>query len=297
MKRRGKEGWVERRGKEGWVERRGKEGWVERFGVEWEGGGWRGDEISEGGEVLRRAVACMYQLQNGSLIHTQETHCQGGEPAALQSCEGRLCLTVWEASEWSKGLCDPQSQPAQKEPCEDHSKCYEWKTGDWSKRSLCRLIPRHAFRLFCRDEMDVGAVPGQGLCDPQSQPAQKEPCEDHSKCYEWKTGDWSKCSSSCGKGLQSRVVQCMHKVTGRHGNDCPAPLRLPNYRPCHQGACNEKINVNTITSPRLGPGNSRNAALLFFGGRNRKRDENKQKKKKKKKKGKGKSHHYEDAPE
>lgn len=60
------------------------------------------------------------------------------------------------------------------------------------------------------------------------------------------------CSSSCGKGLQSRVVQCMHKVTGRHGNDCPVTLRPPTYRPCHHGTCNVKVNVNTITSPRLG---------------------------------------------
>lgn len=32
----------------------------------------------------------------------------------------------------------------------------------------------------------------QGRCDPMSQPATTEPCEDHSKCYEWKTGEWSK---------------------------------------------------------------------------------------------------------
>ncbi|KAL0189638.1 hypothetical protein M9458_016737, partial [Cirrhinus mrigala] len=32
----------------------------------------------------------------------------------------------------------------------------------------------------------------QGLCDPVSRPAEVETCEDHSKCYEWKTGEWSK---------------------------------------------------------------------------------------------------------
>lgn len=60
------------------------------------------------------------------------------------------------------------------------------------------------------------------------------------------------CSSTCGKGLQSRVVQCMHKVTGRHGNECPVLSKPAAYRQCHQEVCNEKINVNTITSPRLG---------------------------------------------
>lgn len=41
-------------------------------------------------------------------------------------------------------------------------------------------------------ERTVTCTNPQGLCDPLSQPTLKEPCEDHSKCYEWKTGDWSK---------------------------------------------------------------------------------------------------------
>ena len=48
------------------------------------------------------------------------------------------------------------------------------------------------------------------------------------------------------------MVQCMHKVTGRHGSECPALAKPAAYRQCHQEVCNDKINVNTITSPRLG---------------------------------------------
>uniref|UniRef100_A0A8C4GLJ2 ADAM metallopeptidase with thrombospondin type 1 motif, 17 n=1 Tax=Dicentrarchus labrax TaxID=13489 RepID=A0A8C4GLJ2_DICLA len=178
----------------------------------WVTGEWGSCSVTCGKGLQQREVVCVYHLQNGSLIHTRDLYCQGGKPPPLQGCEGRLCLTVWEASEWSKCSSD----------------CGQGVRG----RTVTCTNP-------------------QGLCDPLSQPTQEEPCEDHSKCYEWKTGDWSKCSSSCGKGLQSRVVQCMHKVTGRHGNDCPVTLRPPTYRPCHHGTCNEKINVNTITSPRL----------------------------------------------
>uniref|UniRef100_G3T4R3 PLAC domain-containing protein n=1 Tax=Loxodonta africana TaxID=9785 RepID=G3T4R3_LOXAF len=68
---------------------------------------------------------------------------------------------------------------------------------------------------------------------------------------------WPKqCSITCGKGMQSRVIQCMHKITGRHGNECFSSEKPAAYRPCHLQPCNEKINVNTITSPRL-------AALTF----------------------------------
>uniref|UniRef100_A0A3Q1JQ82 ADAM metallopeptidase with thrombospondin type 1 motif, 17 n=1 Tax=Anabas testudineus TaxID=64144 RepID=A0A3Q1JQ82_ANATE len=178
----------------------------------WVTGEWGSCSVTCGKGFQQREVVCVYHLQNGSLIHTRDLYCQGGKPPVLQGCEGRLCLTVWEASEWSKCSSD---------------------CGQGVRRRT------------------VSCTNPQGLCDPLSQPTQEEPCEDHSRCYEWKTGDWAKCSSSCGKGLQSRVVQCMHKVTGRHGNECPVTLRPPTYRPCHQGACNEKINVNTITSPRL----------------------------------------------
>uniref|UniRef100_A0A3P8VB09 ADAM metallopeptidase with thrombospondin type 1 motif 17 n=1 Tax=Cynoglossus semilaevis TaxID=244447 RepID=A0A3P8VB09_CYNSE len=178
----------------------------------WVTGEWGPCSVTCGKGLQQRVVVCVYHLQNGSVINTRDLYCQGGKPPVLQGCEGRLCLTVWEASEWSK--CS--------------SECGQ---GVRQRTVVC--------------------TNPQGRCDPMSQPATTEPCEDHSKCYEWKTGEWSNCSSSCGKGLQSRVVQCMHKITGRHGTDCAVTLRPPTYRPCHHGACNEKVNVNTITSPRL----------------------------------------------
>nr|XP_057944666.1 A disintegrin and metalloproteinase with thrombospondin motifs 17 [Doryrhamphus excisus] len=178
----------------------------------WVAGEWGSCSVTCGTGIQHREVLCVHQQQNGSLTRTAEVHCQGGRPPLLQGCEGRLCLSVWEASEWSQ--CSSGCGPGVR------------------TRTVTCTNPR-------------------GRCDPLSQPTQEEACEDHSKCYEWKTGDWSKCSSSCGRGLQSRVVQCMHKVTGRHGNECPVPLRPPTYRPCDQGACKQKINVNTITSPRL----------------------------------------------
>ncbi|CAI5671981.1 A disintegrin and metalloproteinase with thrombospondin motifs 17 isoform X2 [Oreochromis niloticus] len=178
----------------------------------WMTGEWGPCSVICGKGHQQREVLCLYHLQNGSVIHTRDLYCQGGKPPVVQGCEGRLCLTAWEASEWSK--CS--------------SNC-----GQGVRRRT----------VLCTNP--------QGLCDPLSQPTQEEYCEDFSKCYEWKTGDWSKCSSSCGKGLQSRVVQCMHKVTGRHGNNCSVMLRPPTYRSCHSGNCDEKINANTITSPRL----------------------------------------------
>ncbi|XP_062868587.1 A disintegrin and metalloproteinase with thrombospondin motifs 17 [Trichomycterus rosablanca] len=178
----------------------------------WVAAEWGGCSVTCGEGLQRRRVTCVYQLQNGSSLSTRDLYCLGAKPAGVQRCEGRHCLTVWNTSGWSQCSSD-------------------------CGRGLRRRT--------------VTCTNPQGLCDSASQPAHQEVCEDFSKCYEWKTGDWSKCSSSCGRGLQSRVVQCMHRVTGRHGNECPAGLKPPTYRQCQQGACNQRINVNTITSPRL----------------------------------------------
>ncbi|MBN3310732.1 ATS19 metalloproteinase, partial [Amia calva] len=164
-----------------------------------------------------RQVACTQQLPNGTLIKAKDRDCAGPKPTSTQRCEGQDCMTVWEAGVWSE--CSVK----------------------------CGKGARHR---------SVKCTNPRRKCDLSTRPREVEDCEDYSKCYVWRTGDWSKCSVTCGKGMQSRVIQCMHKITGRHGNECFSSEKPAAYRPCHQQPCNEKVNVNTITSPRL-------AALTF----------------------------------
>ncbi|XP_067827742.1 A disintegrin and metalloproteinase with thrombospondin motifs 17 [Heptranchias perlo] len=178
----------------------------------WVGGDWSPCSSTCGKGTQLRNVTCVYQLQNGTYFNTRNLYCLGPKPPAVQGCEGRDCLTLWEASDWSKCSTD-----------------------------CGRGIHRRT----------VNCTNPQRRCDLTTKPREEEECEDHTNCYEWRTGEWSKCSSTCGKGLQSRVVQCMHRVTGRHGNECPSLTKPPAYKQCHQKPCNENINVNTITSPRL----------------------------------------------
>ncbi|XP_053158834.1 A disintegrin and metalloproteinase with thrombospondin motifs 19 isoform X3 [Hemicordylus capensis] len=164
-----------------------------------------------------RQVACTQQLRNGTLIRARERDCLGPKPTSAQRCEGQDCMTVWEAGVWSE--CSVK----------------------------CGKGVRHR---------TVRCTNPRKKCVLSTRPREAEDCEDYSKCYVWRMGDWSKCSITCGKGMQSRVIQCMHKITGRHGNECFSSEKPAAYRPCHLHPCNEKINVNTITSPRL-------AALTF----------------------------------
>lgn len=58
--------------------------------------------------VQHREVTCVYQLQNGTYVNTRDLYCLGNKPAMVQSCEGRDCLSIWEASEWSKVGTSPK---------------------------------------------------------------------------------------------------------------------------------------------------------------------------------------------
>uniref|UniRef100_M3ZG62 ADAM metallopeptidase with thrombospondin type 1 motif 17 n=1 Tax=Xiphophorus maculatus TaxID=8083 RepID=M3ZG62_XIPMA len=175
----------------------------------WVAGEWGPCSVSCGNGLQQRQVSCVYPSLNGSFIHTKDRDCHGGKPVGQQDCEGNFCLPEWEASDWSQ----------------------------------CSSACGRGFRtrtVRCRSP--------DGGCEPDSKPSQQEPCEEDVECFEWRFGDWSKCSSTCGKGVQSRVVQCMHKDTGRHGDNCPLTLRPPIYRSCYRESCFNRGDVNSASN-------------------------------------------------
>ncbi|XP_032906237.1 A disintegrin and metalloproteinase with thrombospondin motifs 17 [Amblyraja radiata] len=178
----------------------------------WVGSTWSPCSRTCGKGTQIRNVTCVYQLQNGTHFNTRSLYCLGPRLSTVQGCEGRACLTIWEASDWSK--------------------C----SSDCGRGTHLRT---------------VNCTNPHRKCDLAAKPREEEECEDHSNCYKWRTGEWSKCSSTCGKGLHSRVVQCMHRITGRHGNECPSLTKPPSYKQCHQKPCNGSANANNVTSSRL----------------------------------------------
>lgn len=68
------------------------------------------------------------------------------------------------------------------------------------------------------------------MCRPHEKPIATQACRGI-PCPEWKTGDWSECSVTCGKGVKIRNVTCEHE----HVNlACSASDKPAMVRPCLQ---------------------------------------------------------------
>ncbi|KAJ6669672.1 hypothetical protein lerEdw1_000221 [Lerista edwardsae] len=107
-----------------------------------------------------RQVACTQQLRNGTLIRARERDCLGPKPTSAQRCEGQDCMTVWEAGVWSE--CSVK----------------------------CGKGVRHR---------TVRCTNPRKKCVLSTRPREAEDCEDYSKCYVWRMGDWSKVQNTLYK--------------------------------------------------------------------------------------------------
>ncbi|KAF2982606.1 hypothetical protein EK904_010233 [Melospiza melodia maxima] len=114
-----------------------------------------------------RHVACTQQLRNGTLIRARERDCLGPKPASAQRCEGQDCMTVWEAGVWSE--CSVK----------------------------CGKGVRHR---------TVRCTNPRKKCVLSTRPKEAEDCEDYSKCYVWRMGDWSKTRDAEESNMTSEIV-------------------------------------------------------------------------------------------
>uniref|UniRef100_A0A8C4W7C2 ADAM metallopeptidase with thrombospondin type 1 motif 9 n=1 Tax=Gopherus evgoodei TaxID=1825980 RepID=A0A8C4W7C2_9SAUR len=62
-----------------------------------------------------------------------------------------------------------------------------------------------------------------------------EHCSDY-LCPQWKTGDWSECSSTCAGGFQRRAVVCQDE-NGYTASNCDEKAKPVEQRSCESGPC------------------------------------------------------------
>lgn len=74
-------------------------------------------------------------------------------------------------------------------------------------------------------------------CNPRELASIKEECQEK-VCVRWFTGYWSKCSVSCGRGIETREVECRTyesvAVTEEH---CSGMVKPNSTRECNMEEC------------------------------------------------------------
>ncbi|XP_067932084.1 A disintegrin and metalloproteinase with thrombospondin motifs 9-like [Watersipora subatra] len=116
------------------------------------------------------------------------------------------------------------------EPIKEHQRRY-WRTGPWTEcsKSCDGGLRRRAVECYFEYSKSTG-------CPKNTQPIRREECNTQS-CPTWRTGGWTKCSSSCGYSIQERMVVCqLSDGTSGDAELCgePAPQnkQLCSLQPC-----------------------------------------------------------------
>ncbi|KAL4630387.1 papilin-like [Arapaima gigas] len=120
---------------------------------------------------------------------------------------------------------------------------YMWSYGPWTDCSSNCGTGYQSRHVFCTSNHE--AEP-EHLCAHLARPQSNRTCSlrECTRSYMYETGEWSTCSVSCGKGFQTRSVQCVsHDRRGRHmleDSMCAAyAVRPPTQQACAMQPCAE----------------------------------------------------------
>ena len=127
----------------------------------------------------------------------------------------------------NESRCDPSTKPITNRTCVGNT-CAKWRAGNWGECSATCGNGRQIRPVSCEHH-------DESMCRPHEKPISTRKCVGI-PCPVWRTGDWSECSVTCGKGLETRNVICEHE----HVNfTCNALEKPSTVRSCLQKVWHE----------------------------------------------------------
>ncbi|XP_066569266.1 A disintegrin and metalloproteinase with thrombospondin motifs 13 [Amia ocellicauda] len=181
------------------------------------------------------------------------------EGACSVSCGGGVARRVLYCSRdgqgreevLSDGECAGVPRPQELQPCNTQSCSPGWRVLELGPCSAsCGLgVARRQVACVQFEGGQDGEVAAE-LCPPAERPPALVPCLVQVCTFSWQVQDWSKCSVSCGFGIQSRQVSCI-------GPASPQPLsplfcmQLPKpitIQGCHTGDCPPQQGTDGTTT-------------------------------------------------
>ncbi|XP_030650096.1 ADAMTS-like protein 3 [Chanos chanos] len=181
--------------------------------VRWEVTPWTRCSTSCGVGLQTRSVWCMRMLAGERTERMNSRQCQEPRPPEVQACNQVECPPSWEVEEW--------------QPCS-----HTCGRGTQSRKVYCKQrLASGSFRRL-KDESCGGA-----------KPATHRPCAS-TKCLlpRLEGGEWSKCSVTCGKGVQRREPVCRRltasgQLVTLDRSACSGLPPPPLIRSCRMSPC------------------------------------------------------------
>ncbi|XP_077980914.1 A disintegrin and metalloproteinase with thrombospondin motifs 6-like [Glandiceps talaboti] len=167
---------------------------------EWFQGEWSLCSQTCGGGFKVRSVACISKIGPKEQETVPEDQCKTRKPLSRETCGTQECPPVWFAKPW--GECTPSCGAG------------------------------HTTRSVTCTSSDMKQVLHPKHCPAATKPLSKRPCN-NGECPPptWVVGEWGSCSAECGKGQQSRSVDC-RAYTGLPAFDCSESLKPPQIQQC-----------------------------------------------------------------
>ncbi|XP_068168609.1 A disintegrin and metalloproteinase with thrombospondin motifs 20 isoform X1 [Antennarius striatus] len=151
----------------------------------WQVGVWGACAVTCGHGYQMRAVRCV-SGGYGDTVDDRECNA-AARPRDSQDCEMPAC---------------PWASPAQSTPRPQI--LTQWRYGSWTACSVSCGKGKRARYVSCRDAQ--GGVADESHCAHLPRPPESSAC--FSPCGQWRAGEWSPCSVTCGVGIITRQVVC-----------------------------------------------------------------------------------------
>ncbi|XP_076245559.1 thrombospondin type-1 domain-containing protein 4 [Calliopsis andreniformis] len=228
----------------------------------WDVGAWGPCSTTCGAGVRNRTVTCITSGKSCPLF---------SKPESQKVCESMPCThdgveqrAPWLYSEWSSKcsaecgtgvetrqvacadgselFCNPKDRPETERQCfGKRTNCdnAKWFTGPWTACSTsCGVGVQYREVLCVARTSNEFVVLASSNCN-ESRPADEQMCRAPACTPEWFTSDWSKCSVTCGTGVQTRLVRCILEGVG--DSSCSEVAKPIERQQCSLDPCKKEL--------------------------------------------------------
>ncbi|XP_049881211.1 protein madd-4 isoform X2 [Pectinophora gossypiella] len=169
------------------------------------------------------------------------------------------CVRDEDGKNASPYMCDPLTKPENRvRTCNDHPCPPRWNYTEFSQCTKSCGIGIQTREVTCIHEVTRGGtntvVVPNSMC-PQPPPPDRQYCNVLDCPVRWHSGEWSKCSKTCGGGVKTREVECKQVMAQSHVVERPASL-CGSPRPVATKPCNSRPCLLDTSSPEISLANS-----------------------------------------